>query len=364
MIKKTHHPLLHLSFLKKNMKRHVLLVVILFFSPFLSAADATMTPILKWDDALAHLRNDEKPPYTIIYVGHKDSYILRLIRSKRLDLAGSQLVNLSANEIVINPITNKKITGKDFIGLFAGVVQDYAAGTFFFLNPQGILLPHMVLPHNLHRNRPEVVELYAAFASSGMEGKMSIAEFGAANGRKEVANMLTMEIAGKKHVDFSSMLRSFKKDEPFLIATRPDGQSINPKVDPAIYCITKDPNGPAFIAQMADLWRKLTITTDTGVNPPPLVVIGPAGAFYPALDAMGIVYKRANATEQQLTELATPMVMIPGNDQHGAQGIIGFLPGEAVAVSLAVPVQDHTQINPDMPVSEVDWPAGIPASGN
>ncbi len=343
---------------------YIIITLLICTAQIGQSADTDKTPIIKWDEGLARLRNDEKPPYTIVYVGHKDSFIMRLIRSRKTDLSGAQIINLTANELVTNPITNKKITGKDFIGLFAGVVQDYAAGTFFFLDPQGILLPHMVLPHNLHKNRIEVVELYAAFAVSGMEGKMSIAEFGSANGKKEVANRLTMEIAGKKHVDFTYMLKVYKKNEPFLIATRADGQSINPKVDPAIYCITKDPNGPAFIAQMSDMWRKLTITTDTGINPPPLVVIGPAGAIYPALDAMGIVYKRANATEQQLNELATPMVMIPGNDQHDAQGIIGFLPGEAVAVSLSVPVQDHTQLNPDMPISEVDWPAGMAVGVN
>jgi hypothetical protein len=96
-----------------------LIITFLLTTTYLVAADTSTTRILKWDEALAHLRNDETPPYTIIYVGYKDSYILRRIRSKKIDLSGSQLVNLSANETVTNPITNKKITHNYFIGLFA-----------------------------------------------------------------------------------------------------------------------------------------------------------------------------------------------------------------------------------------------------
>jgi hypothetical protein len=155
------------------------------------------------------------------------------------------------------------------------------------------------------------------------------------------------------------MLKSYKKEDSFLVATGEKGQSVNPKTDAAIFVITKDPSGQAFLAQVYELWVKLNVHTASGSNPPPLVIIGPARASYPALDAMGVVYKTAVATEEALRDIATPQIMIPGTTERPAQAIIGFMPGEAIAASLGVEVQDHRQLSPDMPISEVDWPNGV-----
>ena len=313
--------------------------------------------VISWDRALERLRSKE-PPYTVLYVGHPQTQIMRKIAAGQVNFGGAQFTAITATEQVINPMTNRKISGADFTKFWAGIVQDYAAGTFFFVDKNGILMPIMLLPHSLHRNRPEVIELYASYASSGMSDKMSIADFGVLNGRKDVANTLAMEIRAKSHANMKAMLKTYKIDDPFLIAVDKSGLAINPKTDPAIYIITKDPDGVAFTAQVIDLWKKLTVETETGISPPPLVVIGPAGAIYPQLDAMGIKYRAATATEEQLTGLATPMIMIPGGTKNPAQAIIGFLPGEAVAAALEVRVQDRHQYSPDVPISEVDMNVG------
>ena len=332
------------------MKRIVFLVV--FFTTVLPAA------VIQWDEALVSLRKEKDPPYMALYVGHPNTRVLRDIRSGAINTHGVVIVDITAKEEVTNPFTNRKITGAQFIAFFGGIVQDYAAGTFFFLDKSGVLQPHMVLPHGIHRNRTRVVELYSAMASSGMSQKLSIAEFGVLNGMKDIANELAIEFRGGKAVDFTRMIKTYQTNDSFLIAATAEGKSINPKTDAAIYVITKDPAGAVFNGQVVEIWKKLTVITTEGAFPPPIVVIGPVGANYPTLDTAGVKYRKAFATEQQLSELRTPMIMLPGSEAHPAQGIFGFLPGEALAQTLDIKITDHTQYNPDIPISDLDSEAG------
>lgn len=324
----------------------------------LISASAAESVFVTWDVALARMRS-ANPVHTVIYVGHRETKIRRLLDREQWRPAGMQLTSITANERVMNPFTNTPILGSEFIGFFAGVVQDYAAGSFFFLDARGILVPNLVLPYLMHRNRLPVIQLYAEYAKSGLAGKMSMVEFATLNGLGEIAKTLALELAQKQHENMAWMLRTYSKEQPFLIAMMANGQAVNPKQDTALFVITKDPNGLAFVAQVSEMWRKLTVITSQGASPPPLVIIGPAGAQYPALDAMGIRYKAATATADMLRPLATPTVMIP-SDGGGreAQAITGFLPGEVIAVSLSIPVQDRTAINPDVPIGEVDYDAG------
>lgn len=332
-----------------SMIRQALLVLV-------AAASLQATELVSWDKALQVMRGAEEPPFTIIYVGHPSTRIMRSIAAGQVDLPGIQLANIRASEMVMNPFTNKQITGAEFIRFYAGIVQDYAAGTFFFLDKRGILIPNMILPHGLHRDRPEVLELYAAYAVSGMyDKKMSLIEFGIADGRKEVTNQVALEIKGREHATFDRMMKQYKAEDPFLIASRPNGQTVNPKTDAAIYVLTKDPQGPIFHAVMIELWKKLTIVAENGPQYPPLMVIGPAGVSYPTLDAMGIRYAVATATEEQLAALPTPGVMFPGTPERPAYAIYGFVPGEVIGNALDVMIQDHTQYNPDIPIGALDW---------
>jgi len=320
----------------------------------LSGSDHVVT----WDQALERMRSS-KPLHTIVYVGHKETKIMRLITAADWQPAGMQLTRITADEMVTNPFTNRKIRGAQFIAFFAGIIQDYAAGSFFFLDENGILVPNLVLPYLMHRNRLPVVQLYAEYSKSGVAGKMSMVEFATLNGQGEIARTLALELAQKQHENLNWMLKSYGKDDPFLIAMLENGQAVNPKQDTALFVVTKDPSGLAFTAQVSEMWRKLTVVTEQGAAPPPLIIIGPAGAQYPALDLMGIRYRRATATQDMLRPLATPMIMIPSDGgERLAQAITGFMPGEVLAMSLNIPVQDRTALNPDVPIGEVDVAAG------
>jgi len=225
-------------------------IIVLLLMGMMAAAQAE---VITWDAALERLRTDKDPPYIAVYVGHSDTRVMRDIRSGRINTQGVVIVDITAKGQLTNPFTNKPATGSEFIGFFSGIVQDYAAGTFFFLDKNGILQPHMVLPHGIHRNRAKVIELYCAMAGSGMSQKLSIAEFGVLHGMKDIANELAIEFRSGKAVDFSHMIKGYNEKDPFLIAVGADQQTVNPKVNPAIYVLTKDDKDTTF--ESTKKWR-------------------------------------------------------------------------------------------------------------
>lgn len=328
-------------------------VILALLAGLLPAAD-----ILTWDQGVAAMRSGGHPGYVVL-IGRAGSLVARGVASGAIDTAGMPFIVLSANADVLNPYTERRVPGTRMILNLTGPTNDLTGGTLLFFDRDGILLPNFTAIQNFHRNRGEVVTLYCKMVASPLRDKLSIAEFAKLEGLP-IGNTLVMEVESGKHKDFSWLFREHALDTPFVKGLRADGQPVDPLTDTAIHIITADPNGEVFVAQVREIWEKLSIPKGKNeFHRPPIQVFGPVNASYPALDALGIQYTRASLTKGQLATLATPIIVLPGGPEKKATILNGFLPGQVIGQYIlpketAGLISNHTLLHPDIAIGEHD----------
>ena len=314
--------------------------------------------VLTWDEGLAAMRAGTYPGYCV-FIGRAKSEFLRTLQASTITTAGIPIIRLSAQDTVRNPYTQRTVTGLRLIMNLTGPVNDLTGGCLLFFDRDGILLPHFTCIQNFHKNRMAVVELYCRMVASPLRDKLTLLEFARMEGLS-IGPTLALEAAGNRHADFSWLYRVVPAEEVYLKGVDAAGKVLDPRVDPALTVVTRDPDGEVFVAEMRELWEKLSLPDGAGgYHRPPLVVFGPANARYPALDALGIAYHAASLTDEQLEPLTTPMLIMPGNPHRGATEIRGFMPGQVIGQYIlpkeeAGLLTNYTLLNPDIPVGDYD----------
>ena len=288
-----------------------------------------------------------------VLIGRQQSTLAQGVRSGAIDIAGLPFIVLSANSQVRNPYTERTVPGARMIFNLTGPTNDLTGGTLLFFDRDGILLPAFTAIANFHRYRPEVVSLYCKMVASPLRDRISIADFARMEGLA-IGATLVMEVGAGRHKDFTWLFREHALSEPFVTALRVDGTPVDPLTAPAITILTAEPAGEVFIAQARELWEKLSIAKGGNeYHRPPLLILGPVGATYPALDALGIRYDRAALTTSQLSALATPITVLPGGPEKPATIVQGFVPGQVIG----------TYVLPkESPASSPTMPCSIPTS--
>lgn len=313
--------------------------------------------VLSWNDGIAAMRAGKAEAYCV-YIGRERGAMWQAITAGKVNTSGVPMIHLSAAADVLNPFTNRPVSGRDMIATLTGPLNDLTGGSFIFFSAQGTLIPELTVIQNFHRNRPEVLELYCRMVLSPLRGKMSLAEFATFEGMP-IGKTLMAEVAEGKHKDFAHLFRQIPAGEIFLRGVDAQGQARDPLTEACITVITRDPNGEVFLAQMRELWIKLAVRSGTQVQRPPLLVLGPAGATYPGLQALGIECTIAAVTREQIQDLRTPTTILPGNQERQPTEITGFIPGQVVGSYLLPPatqglLTNFEMLHPDIPVGDYD----------
>ena len=339
------------------MNRWLMIVSVLFAMVPTHAAE-----IFSWEEGLAAMRAGTAPAYCL-YIGREKSLLLTHVRDGTIATAGVVWIRLGSEREVMNPFTGRTIPGSQQIQNLLGTLNELSGGSVLFLNRDGVIMPQFTLIQNFHKNRAEVLTLYCAMVADPLRDKTTIAEF-ARFKDMPIGKTLLLEVQQNKHRDFKWLFRDVPPTETYFKGITGDGRILDPRVDPAIAIVTKDPNGEVFLAQMREYWVKLAITDGGRIQRPPLVVLGPVGAHYPALDAQGIVYTAGGLTAQQLAPLSSPMTILPSDGAARKPiEIKGFIPGEIVGEVVmdksAALLTNRQLLAPDIPFGDVDV-EGVP----
>jgi hypothetical protein len=315
-----------------------------------------------WEGALPALREGKHQAYGI-FIGRKNSIIWKEIRKNKDKMGNVLLFRLSANDLVTNPYTGKKVLGSQAIMHMTGPLTDLTGGSFLFFDKDFILLPRFTLIQNFHRNRPEVLAFYCQLLCEPLRDKLTMAEFARYQGN-EIGLQLTMEAESGLHKNFSHLYREIPPNEVLFRGVTDDGTVVDPRQVGGIHLITQDPHGEVFLALTREIWEKLTVKVGNDVKRPPLYIFGPALANYPALDAMGITYKKVNLTKDQMLGRSSPRLILPeqngGNEKkRGAIEITGFIPGQVLGEYIMGAqakglLNDFRNLHPDIPIGDVD----------
>ena len=316
------------------------------------------TEVLTWDAGIAAMRAKSYPAYCV-YIGRGKSELLSKVRAGQANTNGIPIIHLGAQGEVLNPYTNQRISGSRMIINLVGPLNDLTGGSLLFFDADGVMMPEFTAIQNFHRNRTEVIELYCQMVTSPMRAKMSLAEFARLQGMP-IGVTLAMEVESGRHKDFGGLFREIPADEIFPRGVDQQGSPRDPRNEPAISVLTRDPAGEVFIAQVHEIWEKLSIPVGKEKHTPPLRIFGPVGARYPALDALGIRYEVAFLTDQQLAPLKTPKTVIPGTKERLATEVNGFCPGQVLASYMLSPqqqalVNNHLLLHPDIPIGDTDY---------
>lgn len=327
------------------------LLVVLLLSIAAQAAE-----VLSWEQGLDAMAAGKDKAFCV-YIGREKSMLLQLIRSGAIDTAGVPVIRLGSEREVRNPYSGRQVSGSRMIMNLTGPLNDLTGGSLLFFDADGVLLPQFTIIQNFHRNRPEVLALYCALVADPLRDKLSLAEYARYKGMP-IGQTLLLEAKANRHKDFSWLFREVGSQEVYFRGVSANGTVLDPRTDATITVITRDPNGEVFLAQMREYWEKLAVPSGPTLQRPPLVVLGPVGASYPALDAQGITYTAGVLTTDQLKSLSTPMTVLPGAGERKAMEIHGFIPGQVVGETIldkaAGLLTNIKLLHPDIPLGDLD----------